>query len=163
MADIVIKNLNSRISQSVSGAGIGAGAPAQTGQSFQQILSGKSNDKLIEKLTEMTNSEKLGSQNLTALSGDNITIKNSAASESAGGAANPKKTVSDLFSTINNDSLKMDSIIEVLSSDQTKLSKKQLLAYQASIATLSLNTEMFSKLASSLSQNINTLLQTNMG
>ncbi len=161
MADIMIKNLNQRVSSGIQAPQLDS--PQKSGAKFDEILQSKSQERLFEKLTEMTNDEKLGQNNQMTLSADNISIKGENEGLSVAESSQPKKSMGDVFASLNNDSLKMDSIIEVLSSNQSQLSKKQLLAYQASIATLSLNTEMFSKLSSTLSQNINTILQTNMG
>jgi hypothetical protein len=103
------------------------------------------------------------SNEASVLSADNIKINVNNAEMQTSSNFDPKKSFFDLFSTLNNDMLSLDASIEVLSDPNTKLSRRQLLAYQAGIGNITITTELFSKLAQSVSQNLNTLLQTNIG
>lgn len=166
MTDPIIKQLNNRLAEKIANV-----KPAGTDQmggmggvsKFDMILNQKQETSSMEKLGQVVNNEDFKKSDMEVLSAEDIKIN--IANSEFGQTTNfsGKNAVSELFSTINNDTLKMDSIVEVLSSSETKLSRRQLLAYQASIGTLTINTELFSKLAQSLSQNINTVLQTNMG
>ncbi|MBF0104876.1 MAG: hypothetical protein HQM16_06070 [Deltaproteobacteria bacterium] len=166
MTDMIIKNLNSRFAEKISNT-----RPAVTPQGdfgggvskFDQVLSEKRDNKLLDKLSATIIDEQATGNKMEVFKADDIKINIQEGEFAQTTTFDGKDIVSNLFSTINNDTSKMDSIIEVLSASDTKLSRRQLLAYQASIGTLTINTDMFSKLAQTLSQNINTVLQTNMG
>lgn len=162
MVDLLIKKLNQRLAQTISNVTPGQQGP-QALSRFDQILNNKQNEIMFEKLSEAIQGDSHTSNKMQTLSAEDIKINIQEGEFGASTSFDAKQTVSQLFSTINNDALKMDSIIEVLASDDVHLSRRQLLAYQASIGTLTINTELFSKLAQSLSQNLNTLLQTNLG
>lgn len=166
MTDVIIKQLNQRISTT-----IGNNQPATPGgaggalSKFDQVLTGKlDNKELLQKMSGAIGAdENVTKSNMNSIAASDIKINIQSGEFSKQTTFDGKKAVSDLFSTINSDSLKMDSIIEVLSASDTKLTRRQLLAYQYTLGNISLTTEMCSKLASSLSTNLSTLLQTNMG
>ena len=165
MKDLIIKQLNNKLATKISNTKPAGSQPGgELGVSkFDQVLNKKQDNLMLEKLSENLIGNSDTDKKMEVLSAENIKINVQAGEFANTSTFNGKNAVTDLFSTINNDALKMDSIIEVLSANDTKLNRRQLLAYQASIGTLTLNTDMFSKLAQTLSQNINTLLQTNMG
>lgn len=165
MVDVLIKNLNAKIADRVANvnpSGPGVGGPNST---FQQILGSKRQNALLERMQnfvgeavpqyhnqaeaisakdiQVTQPLDGGTVEVAPLSGDNM--------------------VNKVFGYLNQQATQMDSIVEVLSSTKTPLSRRQLLAYQASIGTLTINVDLFSKLAQTFSQNLNTLLQTNLG
>lgn len=168
--DGLTKLLNQRLAKTISNtkpAGTNGPGGSVGVSKFDAILNQKTSthNSALDTLSKTISGQDIGqsSQDMEVFSADDIQINVQEGELANSSTFNAKDTVSQLFSTINNDALKMDSIIEVLSSNDTKLNRRQLLAYQASIGTLSINTDLFSKLAQSLSQNINTLLQTNMG
>lgn len=165
MKDVIVKQLNSRLANKIANTRPAAGVHGDFGgaSKFDQVLNKKRDNSMMQKFSTTLVDNHIEDNNMEVFSADNIKINIQEGEFSNKTAFDGKNAVSELFSTINNDALKMDSIIEVLSSTETKLSRRQLLAYQASIGSLTINTEMFSKLAQSLSQNINTILQTNMG
>lgn len=165
MTDIIIKQLNKRISNQMANskpAGVN-GNPVVS--KFDEVLSSKTQNQnnTLEQLAKSISSDNLSNQPQTISADDiKINVKDAELSTAENGTFDAKKAVTNIFSTINNDSLKMDSIIEVLSSDNTKLSHRQLLAYQASIGTMTVNVEMFAKIATQFSQDFNTLWQLNL-
>ena len=164
MTDSIIKALNQRLATQIANVKpIAPGALGTPGASkFDAVLQNKQENLMMEKLSANI-LDKPTDDKMQVLSADDIQINIKDGEFGSTTNFDGKKALTSLFSNINNDALKMDSIIEVLSSDTTKLSRKQLLAYQASIGTLTINTDRFSKLAQSISQNLNTLLQTNLG
>ncbi|OVE82462.1 hypothetical protein BVY03_00930 [bacterium K02(2017)] len=164
MKDAIIKKLNSRLAEKISNTvPLNRNNENSGASKFDKVLNQKQNDLKADKLTESLINNNANDTKMEVFSAKDIQINIEQGEFAGQGTYEDKNAVSEIFSTINNDALKMDSIIEVLSSSNTRLSRRQLLAYQASIGSLTINTEMFSKLAQSLSQNINTLLQTNMG
>lgn len=163
MTDMIIKKLNQKLAEKITQNQPGLQESGQTSK-FDQILTNKQNNNvMMEKLAESISGNDVTANQTKTVSADDIQINIRSGDLSAQSTFDGKKVVTDMFSTLNNDMAKMDSMIEVLSSSDTKLSSRQLLAYQASIGTLSINTELFSRLAQSVSQNLNTLLQTNVG
>lgn len=162
MADIIIKKLNEKLATKVSG---NLPPAAETGQQskFDQVLTNKQNTAVFEKLAESIAGDNIQADQIKTQSAADIQINIQGGEFANQSTFDGKQTIANLFSTINSDMVKMDSMIEVLSSPDTKLSRRQLLAYQASIGTLTINTELFSRLAQAVSQNLNTLLQTNVG
>lgn len=163
MTDPIIKQLNTRLAEKI--ANVKPQGSEQIGgmSKFDMILNQKQETNSMEKLGQTISDQNFQKSDLEVLDANDIKINISSTEMGKTTDFTPKNAMSDLFSTLNNDTLKMDSIVEVLSSSDTNLSRRQLLAYQASIGSLTMNTELFSKLAQSLSQNINTVLQTNMG
>lgn len=164
MTDPLIKHLNKRLADTINRVNPAnqENLPGSVSQ-FDQVLSQKQNMAVYEKLAETIMGDQPVRNQMQVLDAKNIDVEFSAGEFARSSTFEGKKALFDLFATINNDALKMDSIVEVLSSDNIKLSRRQLLAYQASIGSLTINTELFSRLAQSISQNINTVLQTNMG
>ncbi len=162
MTDIIIKKLNQKLAEKITQNQPGLQESGQTSK-FDQILTNKQNNNVMEKIAESLAGEDVTANQIKTVPADDIQINIQSGDLSAQSTFNGKKVVTDMFATLNNDMAKMDSMIEVLSSSDTQLSRRQLLAYQASIGTLSINTELFSRLAQSVSQNLNTLLQTNVG
>ena len=163
MTDMIIKKLNQKLAEKITQNQPGLQESGQTSK-FDQILTNKQNTSLMEKISESISGDSLNADKMKTLPADDIQINIQSGDLAAQSTTfDGKKVVTDMFSTLNSDMVKMDSMIEVLSSSDTQLSRRQLLAYQASIGTLSINTELFSRLAQSVSQNLNTLLQTNVG
>ncbi len=164
MADVLIKQLNDRIATTIGKnkpAGVGGEAGGAVSK-FDQVLTNKlDSTQMLKKMSDAIGGESITKSNMNSISASDIKINVQQGEFGKERTFDGKKAVSDLFSTLNNDSLKMDSVIEVLSSSDTKLTRRQLLAYQYTMSNISLTTEMCSKMASSLSQNLNTLLQTN--
>ncbi|MCP5463559.1 MAG: hypothetical protein H7A33_00880 [Deltaproteobacteria bacterium] len=160
MTDPIIKKLNMRLAQKVSNLKPGGLNPGQTGaKSFDDVLKTKQDNSFLEKLSSSVTDKSPALNQINAIPADDIQINISEGELAGRVPGSSKEWVQNLFTQVNSDVLKMDSIIEVLSSSNTKVSRRQLLAYQASIGTLTINTEMFSKLAQSVSQNLNTVLQ----
>ncbi len=164
MADPIIKALNERLATKIANVKPAGTMPggADAISKFDQVLQKKQQNLMLDKLAEVVNDKPTDSK-MQVLSADDIKLSVNEGEFGATSNFDGKKALSNLFTHINDDALKMDSIIEVLSADETRLSRRQLLAYQASIGTLTINTDLFSKLAQSISQNLNTLLQTNLG
>lgn len=158
MVDKLISELNQRISSVVSGktAPLSDGAPSK----FDYVLDSKRNELMMDKISDMSVGG--GKNDMKVLSAENIDITFND-SEIATESKTSGKSLSDLFSTINNDMLSLDATVEILSSRDIKLTKSQLLACQIATGTASLSVDMCSKLVQSISQNLNTILQTNLG
>lgn len=158
MVDKLISELNQRISSVVSGKT----APLSDGASskFDYVLDNKRNQLMMDKISDMSVGG--GKNDMKVMSAENIDISFNE-SEITTESKTPGKNISDLFSTINNDMLNLDATIEILSSKDMKLTKSQLLACQIATGTTSLSIDMYSKLVQSISQNLNTILQTNLG
>jgi hypothetical protein len=167
MVDVIIKALNERIAQQIATKtpSSSEGMPASK---FDMALNDainkrdNSSHEMVQKLMEQIRGSETSNE-ASVLSADNIKINVNNAEMQTSSNFDPKKSFFDLFSTLNNDMLSLDASIEVLSDPNTKLSRRQLLAYQAGIGNITITTELFSKLAQSVSQNLNTLLQTNIG
>ncbi|EKD51670.1 MAG: hypothetical protein ACD_62C00208G0004 [uncultured bacterium] len=163
MVDPIIKTLNQKVAEKIANVKpLGGPGGTDTISKFDEVLQKKQSNAMMEKLSEAIVDKPTGGD-MQVLSADNIKLQISEGEFSNVSNFDGKQAFSNIFSSINSDVVKMDSIIEVLASDNTRLSRRQLLAYQASIGTLTINTELFSKLAQSISQNLNTLLQTNLG
>jgi len=163
MADSIIKDLNKQLAGKVANIKpAGNNLPSGGVSSFDAVLKNKRQGAIFEKI-EQTFLEDSSKDKMQVLNAEDIKIDINEAEFGSETNFDGKKAVMDMFSTINDDSLKMDSIIEVLSSDDVKLSRRQILAYQASIGTLTVNTDLVSKLAQSVSQNLMTFFQMNLG
>lgn len=167
MVDVIIKALNERIAQQIATKtpSSGEGTPSSKfDMALNDAISKRDNSshEMVQKLMEQIRGSETSNE-ASVLSADNIKINVNNAEMQTSSNFDPKKSFFDLFSTLNNDMLSLDASIEVLSDPNTKLSRRQLLAYQAGIGNITITTELFSKLAQSVSQNLNTLLQTNIG
>jgi hypothetical protein len=118
-------------------------------------------EELFAKMNEELKSEE--QQELKVVSADDIRINISDSELGTQTRLDPKEKFLGIFEDLNSDMLSLDSAIEVLADPGTKLTKRQLLAYQAGIGNMTINTELFSRLAQSVAQNLNTLLNTNVG
>lgn len=158
MVDKLISELNQRISSVVSGKT----APLSDGalSKFDYVLDNKRNQLMMDKISDMSVSG--GKNDMKVLSAENIDIHFNE-SEITTESKTAGKNLSDLFSTINNDMLSLDATVEILASKDVKLTRSQLLACQIATGTTSLSIDMYSKMVQSISQNLNTILQTNLG
>lgn len=157
MVDKIIGKLNEQIAGKVSNQ-----APKGDNLSkFDEVLNKKQGNLGIEKLAE-SYLESSKPDEIKVVSADNIQIQFND-SELNTSTTIEGKGVSELFSAINNDMLSMDAAIEVLSSGDVKLTRSQMLAYQHAMGTTTIGIDLYSKLVQSISQNLNTLLQTNLG
>lgn len=160
--DPLISKLNQQISDKIKNKPIAPGESGGQNVSFEKVLSEKRNETQALNLDNLVNEPKTDMQ---VLSADNLHINmaNSETGHAAGGQFDPKKKFFGVFEDLNSDMLSLDSSIEVLANPDIKLSKRQLLAYQAGIGNMTINSELFSRLAQTVAQNLNTLLQTNVG
>ena len=158
MVDKLISELNQRISSVVSSKTVpaGDGAPSK----FDYVLDSKRNQLMMDKISDLSLGG--GKNDMKVISADNMAITFND-SEISTESKTPGKNLSDLFSTINNDMLSMDAAVEVLASGDVKFTRSQLLAYQHAMGTASISIDLYSKLVQSITQNLNTVLQTNLG
>lgn len=163
MVDKIINDLNQEIASKLAKL-----PPAQNSiynnqvSPFEDILNDKRQRLVFDKLEKTLLQDGAGDK-MQVMAADDIKITIKDEEFAAQGTFDSKRALMDVFGAINDDSLKMDSIIEVLASEDVKLSRRQLLAYQASIGTLTINTDLVSKLAQSVSQNLMTFFQMNLG
>ena len=163
MVDKIIKDLNQEVANKLAKL-----RPAEnslySGQvsPFEDILNDRRQKLIFDKMEQTLLHDNVQDK-MRVMAADDIHIDIKDEEFGAQGTFDGKKALVDMFATINDDSLKMDSIIEVLSSEDVKLSRRQLLAYQASIGTLTINVDLVSKLAQSVSQNLMTFFQMNLG
>lgn len=159
--DPLIKILNKRISNQIANQN----QPAQNQPqklNFADVLDSKRSNTMIEKMSEIITQEK-GSE-MQVHSASNIQINRLETDvEMSQSQSDPQNKIVDLFSSLNEDMLGLDASIEVLADPNVRLSRRQLLAYQAGIGHMTINTELFSKLAQATSQNLTTILNTNVG
>jgi|APSaa5957512535_1039671.scaffolds.fasta_scaffold256983_1 hypothetical protein len=160
MSEHLISQLNQRIASTIAKQkplnGNGAGAASK----FDQILTQKQNTGFEKLVDAMSN----GSDSMKAMPANDIQINigNSEVETSfAGGDA--KQGAFGMFSKINSDMLKMDSMVDVLSSGNVRMGRKELLAYQIAANGFSLSTDLYTKMAQMVSTNLNTLFQMNLG
>jgi hypothetical protein len=162
MVDPLISKLNQQISDKIktqtANVPGGNGAPSK----FEQVLNDKRIDDQKMNLDNLVNEPK-GSE-MNTIAANDIQINTANAETGANGSHfDPKKKFFGVFEDLNSDMISLDSSLEVLSNPDIKLNKRQLLAYQAGIGNMTINSELFSRLAQTVAQNVNTLLQTNVG
>jgi len=164
MKDVLTKFLDTRLANKIANLKPAGTEQPGTGSlsKFDQVLQSKKNDMLMDKMSQIVEQNSNLDTDMEVMSADNIKINIQSGEFNQDTNFGVKNGLGKLFSIINDDSNKLSTIVEVLAKNPN-VSRGQLLAYQAHIGALSLNVEMFSKLAQTLSQNINTLLQTNMG
>lgn len=178
--DKLIGELNKKISDKAGKGGTDNAVQTGTPSKFSDIMTEKLNapkldstdlmsqntttagktqsDELFIKLSEEMKSEDKNEMNVVR--GDGIKLQMTDGGSSQTSNFDVKQRVFGVFEDLNSDMLSLDSAIEVLADPSTKLTKRQLLAYQAGIGNMSINAELFSRLAQSVSQNLNTLLNT---
>ena len=178
--DKLIGELNKKISDKIGKSGTDNAVQPGTTSKFSDMLteklsapkidstdltaqnttaSGKSpSEQMFIKLSEDMQSEE--KNELKVFSGDGIQIKSAPGELVQSSNFDPKERFMGIFEDLNSDMLSLDSAIEVLADPSTKLTKRQLLAYQAGIGNMTINADLFSRLAQSVSQNLNTLLNT---
>lgn len=158
MVDKIIKHLNQKVTEKISQNNpLQNVSPQQN--NFADVLESKrqSSGKFLENMiTEM----KGGGEEFQVQSGAHIQVSFQNFDVEKSSTFSPNTKLTDLFGSLNEDMLSMDSAIEVLSDPSVRLSRRQLFAVQAGIQHMSINTELFSRLAQSISQNLNTLLNT---
>lgn len=139
--DQITKILNSRISNKIAQNQPG---PDQLGKKvdFKEVLETKksSMEDLVQSLMNPDQKD------VQVQSVEHIDM-NLKSSELSMNTASPSEKGFDLFAKLNDDFNSMDMAIEVLSDPNIKLNKKQLLAYQAGIGNLTVNIELFTKMA----------------
>lgn len=160
--DPLVKKLNQRIASKVANQKTTPGVNAPGKLNFDDVLQAKRSDNTpsIEKMVSEMHETK---GDMQVLSAEGIEVSMNEADMGASTNFNAKDKFFDIFSKMNQDMVSLDSSIEVLSDPNVKLSRRQLLAYQAGIGNMTINTELFSRMAQSVSKNLNTLLQTNIG
>lgn len=178
--DKLIGELNKKISDKIGKSGgensITQGTPTKFSEILSEKLSqpkientelqaqntstsGKSpSEELFMKLSEDIAGEQ--KNDLQVISGDGIKITVAPGEGTQQSNFDMRDRFFGIFEDLNSDMLSLDSAIEVLADPSTKLTKRQLLAYQAGIGNMSINAELFSRLAQSVSQNLNTILNT---
>ena len=152
--DPLIKKLNQRIATKIANQNLPSQNPQTQKLNFDEILQAKQND--APKIEQIASND----SSMKAISADGIEIDMTNLSNDGTHEFSVKDRFMDLFGKMNQDMVSLDSSIEVLSDPNIKLSRRQLLAYQAGIGNMTINSELFSKLAQSVSQNLNTMLQT---
>lgn len=158
--DALISALNQRISNEVA-----KNKPADIGgvtgkQSFAEILDAKNSDKLLDKITD---NMKQSGGDIKVIAADNIQVNPANLEIEKSSNFDAKGKVMELFSGLNDDLNNLDSAIEVLCDPGVKLSRRQLLAYQAGIGQFALTAEMSSKMVQAGTTSLQTILNTNIG
>lgn len=132
-----------------------------TDPSLNQQITSQKGDDLYAKMSEQLAAEE--QQELKVMPAGDIRINISEGDLGTQNKFDAKEKFMGIFEDLNSDMLSLDSAIEVLADPGVKMNKRQLLAYQAGIGNMTINTELFSRLAQSVAQNLNTLLNTNVG
>lgn len=156
--DVLINQLNERIAEQIISR-----KPADLGKpstNFSDVLDSKRSSMVMQALTDQIAGEKDG---MKVISANDIKINRVDFDAEKTTNFDPKQKMMDLFGGLNEDMVSLDASIEVLSDPNVKLSRRQLLAYQAGIGNMTINTELFSKMAQAVSQNLTTVLNTNVG
>lgn len=165
MKDIIVKKLHDRLSQKIGEQVPGNQKQAGQVSKFDQVLMNKSNQssstEMMEKMVDALNGQ--DKKPMQAIAADDIQLKFNDSEFEKSSNFHAPKAVYDLFSTINNSSLKLDAMVDALSQDGVKFSRQEMIAIQASTAASGQILELSSKLAQSLNQSLTTILQTNMG
>lgn len=159
--DKLTKILNQRVAEKVARATQPTPDQMVPKKDFAEVLESKQNAPQV--LDGLLNDIKGKADDFQVQSGADIKVSFNNFDVEKSSDFDPKKKVADIFGSLNEDMLSMDSTIEVLADSNVKLSRRQLLAYQAGIGQMTINTELFSKMAQSISQNLNTILNTNVG
>lgn len=159
--DKLTKILNQRVAEKVARSTVATPDQLVPKKSFADVLDAK--QKGPEVLDGLMNDIKGRADDYQVQSGADIKVSFKNFDVEKSSDFDPKKKVADIFGSLNEDMLSMDATIEVLADPNLKLSRRQLLAYQAGIGQMTINTELFSKMAQSVSQNLSTILNTNVG
>lgn len=137
------KILNQRIAEKIAN---NQPSPDQLGQkmNFGEILDSKrqSTDDLMNAVMGQNNDASLNVQSMDHIQVD---MKNAESISTHNQGQSWQKGM-DVFSELNNNYNSMNMAVEVLSDPSTKLSKQQLLAYQAGIGNMTVNIELMTKL-----------------
>ena len=161
MMDPLIGTLNQQVTNKISGnnalpnPGNGGATP------FADVLKSKQSDSVMEKLLDNIVDNR-GNEPKVA-SAESIQINRLDTDVEKSTNFSPKQKVTELFSNINQDMGNMDSLIEVLSDPKSKLSRQEMLGCEFFMHKATMTVEMGSKGLQMLSQNINTVLNTNVG
>lgn len=156
--DALIAALNQRVSNKITQETPlpDAGRPAQ---SFSDVLDSKRSTLVMDKISSEFSAEK---GDIKVLPASDIELANNNFDVQQTNDINPKQKITELFSGLNDNMNSLDASIEVLSDPNVKLSRRQLLAYQAGIGQLSIMTELSSKVIQSVSTAANQILSTNI-
>ena len=160
--DKLTKLLNQRIASKVATGMPGVSPDAMPGKkNFAEVLESKQASPQV--LEGLLSDMKGRPDDYQVQSGADIKVSFNNFEVEKSSSFDPKNKIADIFSSLNEDMVGMDATIEVLADPNVKLSRRQLLAYQAGIGQMTINTELFSKMAQAISQNLNTILNTNVG
>lgn len=159
--DKLTQILNQRVAEKVAKSTVASPDQMAPKKSFAEVLEAK--QKGPELLEGLMNDMKGRPDDFQVQSGADIKVSFKNFDVEKSSSFDPKQKIGDIFGSLNEDMLSMDATIEVLADPGVKLSRRQLLAYQAGIGQMTINTDLFSKMAQSISQNLNTLLNTNVG
>lgn len=156
--DPLIAKLNSAIASQIETPKAFAQAPQlQNGETsgFQSTL----DNKLTERLMDSIMGDSIDSGQMKTLSAENIHVETETSDIARGSKIDSTDSAFDMFKTINRDMLSLDNAIETLTSG-VKLKPQQLLALQAGVSNVSIQTEAFSKLTGAVASGIQSLVQT---
>jgi hypothetical protein len=166
--DEIIKKLNNRMIQEVAKVGIpNVPTPGSTSK-FDQVLGAaqekRSQESLMEKMVAEIREPDASSQGVLSAKEIQVDLNTTRPeySVSKNESLDPSKAATNVLTTLNDDMLRMDAAIEVLSDPGTKLSRRQVLAYQFGFGNISINMELYSKMTQSVTQNVNQILQMNV-
>lgn len=160
MMDPLISALNQQVTNKISGNQI-ASNPAPGATQFADVLKTKQSDVVMDKLMDNIIGGS-GSEPKVA-SAESIQINRLDHDVEHTTNFSPKQKIGELFANINQDMGNMDSLIEVLSDPNSKLSRQELLGCEFFMHKATMTIEMGSKGLQMLSQNLNTVLNTNVG
>lgn len=153
MKDKIVKNLNTRIADKIAKNQPG---PDQLGGqvNFDSVLETKK-----AGISELVSAVRGNEADVQVQSADHIDITMSDNELGVKNQKSPWDRGYDILASLNEDFISLDSSIEILSDPNTKLNRKQLLAYQAGIGNVTLNIEMFTKLSQTVVRSANQVLQ----
>ena len=154
--DPLIAKLNQAVAAQIEIPKGFANAPGGEAGGFQSTLDSKMSERLMEKIM----GDSGASQQMNVLSANDVHVETQLNDSIKGNKIEGSNQYFEMFKNVNRDMISMDSAIETLTTPGIKLQPRQLLALQAGVSQASVYAETFSKLTSTLAQNIQTLVQT---
>lgn len=155
--DPVLSKLNQVASQKINQGFSTKGLQGSSPSSFQTKLDTSFTDKLLEKMSE----DRLGhASEVKALSADDIQITTKNKEVDGTSAFSPTEKYFSMFKDLNKDMLSLDSVIDVLSNSNVKLSPRELLKIQATVSNFTVFAEGFSKFTDIVQRSIQTIVNT---
>lgn len=154
--DPIISKLNQQAIQKLQNNIQQSGPYTQEPSQFQQKFDNTMADRMLERIREDYGANQ---KDITVLSAENINVTTKRP-EMGGMSPSATEKYYDMFKDMNRDLLSLDSAIETLTTPGTRITPRQLLAFQAGIGSTMIMAEGFSRFTEAISRGIQTVVQT---